>query len=201
MNRRSFIILAVVFGLALFSVPVLADDREGPVALCVVEGLDITPQVARPGDTVKIQVRLYKTGSPELTYPISLAINGQVVEQLEFWFMQAYWCGCGDLHGIGSEQVTFSVKEDKVGTYMVDVNGTLGSFTVSENAPPPTASTTPASVSEKPAATTVHTPLTATPAPADKSNNVLLWGIGAGIVLPVMVLVFILRLRNKETGQ
>jgi hypothetical protein len=84
-------------------------------------GLIITPGEIKAGEQVTISVTVSNTGETEGTYSVTLKVNDKVAETKET-----------TLAGGATGNVAFTSTGDKAGTYVVDVNGATGSFTVTE---------------------------------------------------------------------
>jgi phosphodiesterase/alkaline phosphatase D-like protein len=88
----------------------------------VDSSLIIHPSETTPGTTVVIKVSVSNMGGATSTYPLELMING-VTEMTKEVTVDA-----------GKVQaVSFDVVREKPGTYVVDVNGVKGSFTIKES--------------------------------------------------------------------
>ncbi len=90
-------------------------------AVITTSSLAISPRTVDIGEAVSISLLMSNTGEEQGDYTVILKINGVVRQTKEV-----------TLAGGASETVTFSVVEDEAGTYLVDVDGLTGSFTVSE---------------------------------------------------------------------
>jgi hypothetical protein len=93
--------------------------------------LGISPAEVDPGDIVTISASIANTGSLSGSTSVALKIDNVVAATQSV-----------TLAGGASQQVTFTTSKDASGTYSVNVNGLLGSFTVKGlPEPPPTAAT------------------------------------------------------------
>ena len=91
-----------------------------------VSNLSVTPLEVEPGDTVTITVSVANTGGESGSCRVTLKINGVVEATKEVVLAPG-----------ASESITFTTSKDVAGTYSVDVNGLIGSFTVKEKVVPP----------------------------------------------------------------
>jgi len=93
-----------------------------------LSSLSISPSEVTTEAPVTIRVLLANTGETAASYPVTLKINGVTEETKRV-----------DLSGGTEREITFTTTRDTAGTYLVDVNGLSGSFTVTEAAvsPPP----------------------------------------------------------------
>jgi len=91
----------------------------------VVSGLAITPGEVYVGESVSIMVMVANTGGESGSCNVTLKING-TVEEVKKVTVNA---------GL-SKEVTFITSKDTAGTYLVNVNGLTGSFTVKEELVP-----------------------------------------------------------------
>jgi hypothetical protein len=84
-----------------------------------VISLDITPPVVEPGETVAVSVVVANIGGSSGTYSAKLAVEGVTVET------KAVAIAAGT-----SQTITFSLAEDDVGIYEVEVGGFSGVMVV-----------------------------------------------------------------------
>jgi len=127
--------------------------------------LTISPREVDIGQTVTISVQVTNIGEERGVYSVTLKINGVIEQTREV-----------TLAGGASETVTFTTAKNIAGTYTVDVDGLIGSFTVRE-APPP-----PPPVEVPPVKAPVNWPL--------------IGGIIAGVVIVGLVIFFVVRRRR-----
>ena len=90
-------------------------------AAFMTSGLSITPAEVSTEQSVTISVLVGNTGALTGSYEVTLKVNFSVVETKSI-----------TLAGGGSQTVSFTTTEDRIGDYLVDVNGLRGSFTVAE---------------------------------------------------------------------
>ncbi len=88
-------------------------------AAFTVSNLDISPAEANIGDTVTVTTLVTNKGDLSGEYKLSLDINGITVTSSTV-----------SLDGKASEEITFNSKRYTAGTYIVNVNGLSGEFTV-----------------------------------------------------------------------
>jgi hypothetical protein len=88
-----------------------------------VTNLSIHPTEVQPNEIVTITVSVANTGGTEGSYTVILKINGEKEAE------KSVTIAAGS-----SEIVTFTVTRDIAGTYLVDVDGLIGVFTVKEKA-------------------------------------------------------------------
>jgi hypothetical protein len=93
-----------------------------------LSSLSISPSEVNTEAPVTIRVLLVNTGETAGSYPVTLKINGATEETKRV-----------DLSGGTERKITFTTTQDTAGTYLVDVNGLSGSFTVTEAAVSPPA--------------------------------------------------------------
>jgi len=142
-----------------------------------VTGLAVTPEEANIGEEITISVLVTNSGDLEGTYRVELKIDGGLE-------------GTGNicLAGGKSWPVDFTIRKDVAGTYIVNVNGLLGTFEVMAAYPAP--STTPVAPPPEPQAPPV-TP----PAPTNWwLVGSIIAAVAAGITLPVL-----LRWRRRDS--
>ena len=96
-------------------------------ATFTIDSLSISPPEVSAGEAVVISLLVANAGEQEGNHTISLKINGLIAETAEVTVASG-----------ASETVTFTTSHNEAGTHSVDVNGLSGSFTVKEEASPPT---------------------------------------------------------------
>ena len=133
------IITALVSHLTTFAV--LAPPPPPTPATFEISSLSISANEVDIKTPVTISVLLMNTGETAGSYTVILKINGVTEETKEV-----------SLIGGTQREITFTISQDTAGTYLVDVNGLIGSFTVTEVAisPSPPPSIEPPPQSEPP---------------------------------------------------
>ncbi len=163
-----------------------------------VAGLSINPTEVGIGETVVVSATVTNTGDLAGTHEVILKVNGGEVGVKEI-----------EVIGGDSEKLSFIVIPDAVGTYIVDVNGLIGSFAVVEKAlsataPPPATPSPPtksalSQPSPQPEApeTEKSPPKPPAPLPPPPSggpgNWLLIGGIIAGAILVGLFVFFLIR--------
>jgi len=132
--------------------------------------LSISPTEVDINESVTISVSAINTGDLAGSYKVTLKINDEVEASKEV-----------TINAGASGQVTFTTSRDVAGTYSVDVNGLIGSFTVREKPAPPPPPPPPA----PPA-----------PPPTPAVNWSLIWGIIGGVVV-VGIIIFLVARKRK----
>ena len=158
-----------------------ARERQALASTFALGALSISPMELNVGESTNIAVIVTNNGDQTGTYTVVLEINDAVMETREV-----------TLAGGSRQQVEFNITEDIVGTYQVDVNGVLDTFTVREElVVVPAEQTTPSPVTES-------EPLTTTLPEKAPFNWWLISGIIAGcvIILGALLYFFVLRKRN-----
>ena len=102
---------------------VLAPPTPPTPATFELSSLNISPNEVDTEAPVTINVLLMNTGEAAGNYSVILKINGVTAETREV-----------NLMGGTQKDITFTISQDKGGTYLVEVNGLTGSFTVNEAA-------------------------------------------------------------------
>jgi hypothetical protein len=100
---------------------VLAPPTPPTPATFEMSSLSISPDEVDTEAPVTISVLLMNTGETAGSYTAILKINGATEETREV-----------NLSGGTQSEITFTISQDTAGTYLVDVNGLTGSFTVTE---------------------------------------------------------------------
>ncbi len=113
------IITALVSHLTTFAV--LAPLPPPTPATFEISSLSISPNEVDTAVPVTISVLLINTGETDGNYTVTLKINGVTEETKQVDLMEGT-----------QREITFTMSRDKAGTYLVDVNGLIGSFTVNE---------------------------------------------------------------------
>ena len=139
-------------------------------AAFTVSKLIISPTEIDIGQSVTISTIVANTGGETGTYEVALKING-VVEATKEVTVSAG----------ANKKVTFTTAKDMAGSYLVDINGLSGSFTVKAAPPPP----------PPPPPTPIPTPPEVKPA----INWPLVGGIIAGVVVVGLGVFFWIRRR------
>jgi len=111
--------------------PPPAPARVPAPASFTVSDLSVTPNEVKPAEQVAISAVVTNTGGREGSYTVVLKINGVEEARKEV-----------TLRAGKSETVTFTTTKDTEGSYTVDIDGTVGQFTVI--VPPPTPTPTEA---------------------------------------------------------
>jgi hypothetical protein len=143
----------------------------GPASISLAPDsvLDISPSGAVIGENVNISVTLSNAGGVSGTFAVVLKING-LIENSQDITVPA-----------GATQVaTFSIVKNITGTYQVDVNGLTGSFVVAAD-------------SVTTGTTTSQVPITTTPAKSSGNMQVLYIGVGAAIVVGLLIYLLMRR--------
>jgi plastocyanin len=97
-----------------------------PLGFVVKEsGLTISPKQVKPGDTVTVGITVENTGDKTGSYTVTFMVN-KVVESTKTITLDAG----------KSMDVTFTTSGNVEGTYLVDVDGISGSFTVTTHPTP-----------------------------------------------------------------
>ncbi|MFH1031857.1 MAG: CARDB domain-containing protein [Chloroflexota bacterium] len=91
-----------------------------------ISDLKVSPESCEPGDTVIISATVSNSGSRGDKYTVSLSVNGVEKGRKEV-----------TLGGGGRQTVDFSTSQETAGTYTINVNGLLSSFTVDNGVPVP----------------------------------------------------------------
>jgi len=86
-----------------------------------LSSLEISPTQTNVNRTVNISVLVSNTGEEEGSHTVNLKINDVIEETREV-----------TLGGGTSETITFTTTRDEAGTYSVDIDGLIASFTVKE---------------------------------------------------------------------
>ena len=136
--------------------------------------LTILPREVDPDETVTIKVKATNIGSLSGSYKVTLKIDNVVVDSKDV-----------TLEGGASQNVAFAVSKDAAGTYNVDVNDLLGTFTVR---PAPAVAPAPPVAPPAPPVAPV-----APPAPRPPVNWPLIGGIIAAVVVVVLLIYFFVR--------
>ncbi|MFC1939782.1 hypothetical protein ACFLXO_03735 [Chloroflexota bacterium] len=95
-------------------------------ATFTVNGLSITPNQVNIGENTTISIIVTNSGDLAGSYEVVLTIDNVIISERE-----------ATVEGGNFEKVTFITNRDTAGTYAVDVNGLLGTFTVTESPPIP----------------------------------------------------------------
>ncbi|UCG54455.1 MAG: hypothetical protein JSV32_07705, partial [Dehalococcoidia bacterium] len=160
------------------SFTILAYSR--PVAFTASE-LSIAPTEVDIGETVDINILVTTTGGQSGSYEVILKING-LVEATKTVTLDA-----GDI-----ELVSFSTIKNTAGTYLLEIDGLTGSFTVKEKPVAPPTVTPPAV-----APPIVTPPTVAPPTTTTLSNLPIIGGIIAALVAMAGLIYFLLSRRYK----
>jgi len=91
----------------------------------VVENLSVSPSEVEPGEPIQVSVEVRNSGGVEGTKDVELKVNGEVVDSETV-----------TLSPDESKTVSFTVFEDKEGTYSVEIGGLTGSFEVVKSGNP-----------------------------------------------------------------
>ena len=122
---------------------VLAPPTPPTPATFEISSLSISPDDVDTEAPVTISVLLMNTGETAGNHTVTLKINGVAEETKQV-----------NLMGGTQREITFTIFQDTAGSYLVDVDGLIGSFTVTEVAmsppPPPPPSIEPPPQSEPP---------------------------------------------------
>ena len=139
----------------------------GPAAISLApnSSVKINPPEAGSGENVSISVTVLNSGGASGSYNLVLKINGLIENTQEITVPAGV-----------SRDINFDVTKDVAGTYQVDINGLTGSFIVTKN------STT----------TMTTTQITTTPGPVKTANSMRVLAIGLGAVVVVGLLIYLL---------
>lgn len=107
--------------------PSAKTPEKGPAAF-TTSGLRITPSVAKPGETVLVDVTLTNTGDQTGTYTAELKVDGSVVQTQDFILFSGV-----------SRKVTLNMSVNSVGTHVIMIANLVGNLVVQDAvAPAPT---------------------------------------------------------------
>jgi hypothetical protein len=126
-----------------------------------ISNLTISPENVNPGQTVTISVLAQNTGDVSGTYNVTLKINGVITDRKIL-----------NLAAQTKDTVIFTVSQDDIGEYSIDINGLAGKFTVAES------------------------PTTTTPAPVKKIPPWAIAVVGSVLFVFVVIAIIIIRLRT-----
>ncbi|MEM3463625.1 MAG: CARDB domain-containing protein [Candidatus Bathyarchaeia archaeon] len=84
-----------------------------------VTELTINPSTAKPGETVRVSVKIINEGGAKGSHTLNLKVNGTLVNTKTV-----------TLEGKETTTITFEVTKEVEGTYVVEVDGIKGSFKV-----------------------------------------------------------------------
>jgi hypothetical protein len=170
-------ITAEISHLTIFALRAPTSSPSGETTF-TTESLNVSPAEVNAGETIEISTMLTNTAAEENIYPLTLSIDGVLVETKSI-----------EVAGNTSETVTFTVITGEVGGHSVDLNGLLGSFTVTEGTSPPA----PPPTLGEPSTTSADTP----PTPDGSGPN---WAVVGPIIGGIFLAVFIpLRLRRRAS--
>jgi len=96
----------------------------------VVTDLTVSPAQVEPGETVTIEAEVTNSGGSTGDYTATLKINGTIVDSISI-----------TLDPGEDETVSFSIAKEATGTYLVQLAGLEGTFTVTEPAELPPSGT------------------------------------------------------------
>ena len=96
----------------------------------VVTDLTVSPAQVEPGETVTIEAEVTNSGGSTGDYTATLKINGTIVDSISI-----------TLDPGEDETVSFSIAKEATGTYLVQLAGLEGTFTVTESAELPPSGT------------------------------------------------------------
>jgi hypothetical protein len=139
---------------------------QAAITLAPNSSLKINPSVAGSGENVSINATILNSGGASGTYELVLKINGLIEKTQEATVVAG-----------ASQDVIFNITKDIAGTYQVDINGLTGSFVVTKI---PTSTTT------------TTTQITTTPGPAKAANSTQILAIGLGAAVVVGLLIYLL---------
>ncbi|MDO8716419.1 MAG: hypothetical protein Q7J73_06380 [Dehalococcoidales bacterium] len=107
--------------------PSAKTPEKGPAAF-TTSGLRITPSIAKPGETVMVDVTLTNTGDQTGTYTAELKVDGSVVQTQDII-----------LYSGVSRKVTLIMSVNSVGTHIIMIGNLVGNLVVQDAvAPAPT---------------------------------------------------------------
>ena len=158
---------------------IIAHEVEAPPAVApedfTISSLTISPREAAPGEKIAISISIDNPGSQSSKYKVTLKINS-LVEAISSITIAA-----GE-----NRQVSFETVKDTAGSYSVDINGLMGSFSVKEavkespKAPPAVPPPAPAPPPEAPEAVAA-------------TNWFLIGGIIGGVIVLALIILFLVR--------
>jgi len=143
----------------------------------ICDTLSISPSEVNIGETVTISVMVTNTGDVGGSCEVTLKINDVIEATKEV-----------TLDAGASREVTFTTVKNVAGSYLVEVKGLKGSFTVAEKAAPP--------IPSPPAPAPAPTPTPPTPAPAPVVNWAVIWGIIGGVIAVGLIIFLVARKRR-----
>ena len=108
----------------------IASAPPPPPANFVVTNLLVFPVEVEPGETVTIEAEVTNSGGSTGDYTATLKINGTIVDSISI-----------TLDPGEDETVSFSIAKEATGTYLVQLAGLEGTFTVTEPAELPPSGT------------------------------------------------------------
>ncbi|MFC1866230.1 hypothetical protein ACFLYB_05925 [Chloroflexota bacterium] len=118
-----FLLICIVL-VGIVGIPqVVNAGTTGNDPVFAISNLDISPAEASAGQNIIIGATIDETNNISGIYESTLKINGTVEESKPF-----------SVGALGSKQITFTTSRDVAGVYSVDLDGLIGSFTVSEEA-------------------------------------------------------------------
>jgi len=163
----------------------------------VVTDLTVSPAQVEPGETVTIEAEVTNSGGSTGDYTATLKINDVIVDSISL-----------TLDPGEDETVSFSIAKETTGTYLVQLAGLEGTFTVIEPtelspSPPPVAPAPPEEVPPTPPAAEEVSP-PAPPAPPEEASppSRVNWAIlGPIIGVAVFLAIFLpIRRRRRRVG-
>jgi hypothetical protein len=212
-DKADNIVTAFVEHFSIFAILGFAVPPSPPIpATFTISSLSVSPLDVSVGEAASISVLAANTGEEAGSCMVTLKINEVVTETKEI-----------TLAGGASETVTFSVSQDEADTYLVDVNGLIGSFVAQESAlvslsseaiapptPPPASSSEAIALPTPPPASSSGAIAPPTPPPASSSGAIappapppasssgVNWAIIAPIICGVFLAIFLVaRLRRR----
>ena len=166
----------------------------------VVTDLTVSPAQVEPGETVTIEAEVTNSGGSTGDYTATLKINGTIVDSISI-----------TLDPGEDETVSFSIAKETTGTYLVQLAGLEGTFTVTEPtelspSPPPVAPAPPEEVPPPPAPPAAEevpppAPPEEVPAPPAPTTGVKWAVVGPIIAVAVFLAIFLpIRQRRRRVG-
>jgi hypothetical protein len=139
-----------------------------------ISNISVTPDLCLPDESVTVSSLVGNIGGIEGNYTVTLKLNGSTVETKQILLSPGE-----------NKTVDFSIKQQVVGNYTVDVNGLSSIFTVSQ---PQSTSTS---------VVNQQTPIPGTSGKGDLNGTIILIVVG-GIVIITMIIAFASTRKKKQ---